>query len=184
MTKNEATEFKQLFKACCEVTGRTLSDTVLAIYIQSFNKTEFHGIKRVMMEFIKCGKFPTINDILSRIGEKDISPEERARILSQEVITAIGKFGWCNEREAKEHFGPDWDIITGFQGWGLLCNITNDDLSIFSAQFRQYAEIIYKRRDVEKNTGLALGEGMTIDSRVKSIADDQIKKLAAATDRT
>jgi hypothetical protein len=181
MNKKEAEEFKSLFKACNEVAGKNLSDNILAMYIQSFNKTDYQAIKKVMMEFIKCGRFPTINDILSRIGEKDISPEERARTLAQEVISAIGKFGWCNEKDAKNHFGPDWDVITGFQGWGLLCNLQNDDLSTFSAQFRNYAEIRLKEKQAAEIKGeLKTGEAINVEA--KAIVAAHIKRLTAVTD--
>jgi hypothetical protein len=184
MNKKEAEEFKKIFKACSEMAGRTLSDTILDMYIQSFNKTDFQAIKKVMVEFFKCSKFPSVNDILSRIGEKEISPEERARTLAQEVISAIGKFGWCNERDAKNHFGPDWDIITGFQGWGLLCNLQNDDLSTFSAQFRNYAEIRLREKAADEIKNGALNSGDIINVASKAIVDGQIKKLTAVTDVT
>jgi len=184
MNKKEGEEFKQLFKACSEVAGKNFSENIILMYLKSFEKTDFQGIKKVMFEFFKCGKFPSVNDILSRIGEKDISPEERARTLAQEVISAIGTFGWCNERDAKNHFGPNWDIITGFQGWGLLCDLQNDDLSTFAAQFRNYAEIRLREKAAAEIKNGELKSGDVINVAAKSIADAQIKKLTAVTDVT
>jgi hypothetical protein len=183
MKEREADEFRKLFKGCCEMSGKNLSNNILDTYLMFFKNSDFLAIKKVMLEFFKTAKFPTVNDIKSRIGEIEISPEERARVLAQEVIAAIGQFGWCNERDAKNHFGPNWDIITGFQGWGLLCNLQNDDLSTFSAQFRNYAEIRFKEI-VLGQTRTELKKGDVVDVKARSIVDAQIKKLTAVTDVT
>lgn len=183
MNRKEAEEFKTMFNACSEITGRRYSENVWEMYLKAFERTDFQAIKKVMEEFFKCSKFPSVNDILSRIGEKEISSEEKARLLSQNVISAIAKYGWCNEKDAKEHFGPDWDIVTGFQDWRLLCNLTNEDLSTFSAQFRSYAEIRLREKRAAELKG-ELPAGNIVDIKAKSFVDTQIKKLAAVIDAT
>lgn len=176
MNKKEGEEFKQIFKACCEVTGKNFSDNVLVMYLRALEKTDFQAIKAVMMEFFKRGKFPCVDDILARIGEKEISPEEKARLLSQQVIAALAKFGWCNEKGAKEHFGLDWDIITGFQSWGMLCNLTNEDLSTFSAQFRNYAEIRLRQKRSQEMAG-EIDAGRVVDIKALASSVDVCNRL-------
>jgi hypothetical protein len=157
---------------------------VLTLAIEALEKHDFQAIKKVMTEMLFSSKRPIINEILSGIGEKVDSPEKSARLLTEKVIEAIGTFGAYQEKNAKEHFGSDWDIITGYQTWVTYCEITNEGLPFFRGQFRQYAELRFQGKSVEEFKRGLLTSGDIIDTESFSIVDDQIKTLLSSMDRT
>jgi len=185
MNINETKEFAGMFTTCREAIGLPSNSALLAVYINALKKYDFQAIKKVMDEFLYSLKFPSIDAILSRIGEKVDSPEEQARLLSDKLEKAIGTFGEPQEKAAKEHFGEDWDIVTSGRTWYDLCSFENpDQLSYYLHQFRASALIRINQKRGEKIKRESLPSGDIIDTEAFSIVDDQIKTLSSSMDRT
>jgi hypothetical protein len=184
MNTHEAKEFTEMYVACCEVSGKTFNKTIMLMYVKALENSDFQAIKKAMSAFFEESKFPSIVDIRSRIGEKVDSPEEQARLFTEKVIAALRNFGGPNEKAAKEHFGEDWDIVTGYQTWGTHCELLTEAIPFFRGQFRPYAELRFRAKNVEKLKQESLPSGDIIDTEAFSIVDDQIKTLLSSMDRT
>lgn len=185
MNTYEVEEFTEIYAACCEASRIPCNQIVLALAIEKLEKYDFQAIKKVMAEMLFSSKRPIINEILSGIGEKVESPEEQARLLADKLDKAIRNFGGYKEKEAKEHFGEDWDIVTSSRNWGDLCNFDDDEpLSYYLHQFRASALILIKQKRGEQIKRESLPSGDIIDTEAFSIVDDQIKTLLSSMDRT
>jgi hypothetical protein len=185
MNTHEAEEFTEMYIACCEVSGKNFNKTIMLMYVKALEKSNFQSIKKAMSAFFEESKFPSIVDIRSRIGEKVDSPEEQARLLADKLDKAIRNFGWNQEKEAKEHFGEDWDIVTSSRNWADLCSFEDEDpLGYYLHQFRASALILIKQKRGEQIKRESLPSGDIIDVEAFAIVDDQIKTLLSSMDRT
>jgi hypothetical protein len=75
--------------------------------------------------------------------------------LTQKVVQALGKFGWSNESSAKEWFGiHDWEIVTRYLSWSQICEVDNDGLQTFQAQFREFAKSFMHNKKYDNHLSL------------------------------
>lgn len=75
----------------------------------------------------------------------ELSPEAKANEVASRIRSAIGKFGWCNPREARDYIGElGWMIVQRSGGWQHLCENHGLDINplTFHAQARDQAKAL------------------------------------------
>lgn len=166
--------FTQAMFFLAEVTGKTLTDIMFNFYLKEFEQLDMEKATEVILSFAKDAKWPSINQIKERMGlmTDDLSSEEKARLLTQKVVEAIGKFGWPHEKEASEWFGEDWDIIKSYSTWSLICDVDNDGLTTFQSQFREFVKSYLQNKKHEAYLAL---DSKTNDL-VQGLLDNKIQK--------
>jgi hypothetical protein len=170
--------FTQAMFFLAEVSGKTLTDVMFNFYLKEFEQLDIEKATEVILSFAKDAKWPSINQIKERMGlcVEDLSDDEKARLLTQKVVEAIGDYGWSNEKEAAKWFGDDWKIVIGYSSWSIICDVDNDGLSTFQAQFREYAKAYLRSK--KHDTYLALNDknntvvSSLLDSKIQNLIDE------------
>ena len=149
-------QFTEAMFFLAEMTGKDLSDQTFNFYFKEF-EPDLIKATNIIMSFAKDAKWPSINQIKDKMGICAHEPdnEQKARLLTQKVVQAIGKFGWSNESSAKEWFGAhDWEIVTRYLSWSQICDVDNDGLQTFQAQFREFSKSFMHNKKYENHLSL------------------------------
>jgi hypothetical protein len=162
---NNKDQFTSTLVMLADLTGKSMSAQLFDIYFNALDPLGLDKVNKVLLQFIEEFKFPSIVEIRSRLGFtiKEPDDEQKSRLLTQKVVSAIGKFGWSNEKEAEKFFGDDWKIVTGYATWSVICDVDNDGLSTFQAQFREYSKAYLS--NIKYNAHLSL------TSKIKDLID-------------
>lgn len=135
--------------------GKTFEDHVIEMYAQDLLDLTIEeltiAIKKIKSN-PKITQFPLPAMIKSQIRQLT-SPEDIGLEASEEIMKAIGKFGWCNWKDAQKKLSPlALDIIERRGGWVKLCEEANEtDYGIFRAQLRELAHSRARKMEYEKN---------------------------------
>lgn len=177
MTTKE--NFTQALFFLAEVSNRSLTSQMFDFYLKEFEQLDFDKATKAVLSFAKDCKWPSINQIKERMGlsPNDCDDDQKARLLAQNVVWAIGKFGWCNEKEAAEWFGDDWKLIAGYSPWSLICEIDNDGLSTFQAQFREYAKSYLHNQKYQNYVAIESKTGELVQSLLNNKMQKQIDNI-------
>ena len=145
------------------------------IYFNALAPLGIDNVNKVLLQFVEEFKFPSVVEIRSRLGftAKELDDEEKARLLAQKVVDGIVKFGWPNQVDAEKWFGPaEWEIVTRYLPWSQICDVDNDQLPTFIAQFREFAKAYMHNQKYENHLAL---KGCSSDL-VKSLLDSKIQR--------
>ena len=97
---------------------------------------------------LKVDRFPSMRIVLKEIdGRAD--PHAEGIDISANISAAISRYGYCNPIEAKKFLGElGWHIVSLAGGWDHICStVTNKDLSIYQAQWRELAKVQVDKRN-------------------------------------
>lgn len=145
MNHQERQMIKLAYSQLSAYYGRQLQDFVLEMYLQDLEGLSFEEIKNAMFLYrrnVKNKSFPLPNEIRAIINPKQDQDAE-AKEAASRLISAIGKFGYTNNLEAKKYIGDlGWRIVERWGGWKYLCeNLgTTIDITTFQAQARDVAK--------------------------------------------
>lgn len=86
-------------------------------------------------------RMPFPSQLRAFIGRAQISNEDRAQLISSDILAAISKFGYTNPEKAKEFIGEaGWLVVQTQGGWSNLCSLVDDqNFTTFRAQLRGIA---------------------------------------------
>jgi hypothetical protein len=159
-----------------DLTGKSMSTQLHDIYFKALEPLGIDKVNMVLLHYVEEAKFPSVADIRSKLGvcSQETDDNEKARLLTQKVVEGIVKFGWPNQIEAEKWFGPDnWEIITRYLPWSQICDIDNDQLPSFNAQFREFAKAYLHNKKYQAHLAL---ENRS-NSIVTGLLDNKMQKL-------
>jgi hypothetical protein len=123
-----------------------LSDEILEIYAENLEPHGFISVSNAlksMVPSLRPGKpFPSIEEILAKLGKKTAEDQDLAREAAARIVNAISRYGWNNPTKAKEYIGSiGWDVVNMQGGWENVCDVaTNENLTFLQAQWRDLAK--------------------------------------------
>lgn len=147
---------------------------VIWYWFEEFKNYSIDSIKKALRRHIaKSSFFPSISELHSSLGDGQISNETMAQITSMSIISAIRRFGWCNESDAMKYVGDLGEKVVRFLGgWNAVCDtVTDENLTYFSHQLKETCE------SVLKSNGTCLPELPVGNEEI-------VKQLAAELDRS
>jgi hypothetical protein len=124
--------------------------TVCWYWYEEFKNYSIDDLKAVVRSLIKrLDHFPSISEMHNALGSIVISDESLAQTTSISIITAIRKFGWCNESEALAYIGEfGAKVVKAYGGWVCVCDhVTNENMSYFSHQIKETAQTILRTKE-------------------------------------
>ena len=73
---------------------------------------------------------------------------DEARIIAAKIMSAVAKFGWPNQNEAKQFLGElCWEVVKLQGGWPRLCEALNEgNMGTSQAQLRDLATSVIRFR--------------------------------------
>jgi hypothetical protein len=146
---------------------------VIWYWFEEFKNYSIDSIKKALRRHIaKSSFFPSISELHSSLGDGQISNETMAQITSMSIISAIRRYGWCNESDALKYVGELGEKVVRFLGgWSAVCEmVTDENLTYFSHSLKQTCE------SVLKSNGSCLPELPVGNEEI-------VKQLAAEIDR-
>lgn len=161
-------EVKKLVVGAAELYGKTVSEFGLEMWINAIAGFEYALLAEAFQDYVTQGKFmPTPADIVARISPV-ITDEMKAVDAANRIIDAMAKFGHTNQDKAQEYMGTvAWEIVVREGGWLSLCaRVTNDDLPILKAQWRELAKSVMTQARAGK-----LGEAPQLPDTVKKLLE-------------
>ncbi len=100
------------------------------------------------------------------------------RVVSGRIITAIGKFGHNNPKEARMFIGDlGWEVVKFQGGWTSICELTSDQIRDEQPRWRDLAQSLNKRAangNLDEAPKLAINQNQTA---LKNLIGDTMKKL-------
>jgi hypothetical protein len=145
--------FTRLTALACMVQNFTLDETVVAIYDRALAPLGYKNVAEALDEIISernsRDPFPSIKEIKAKIlPELDLEAE--AALIASTIVGAVSKFGPYRLKEARHILGEvAWAIVETEGGWENIClSLTNDNLGILKAQWRNLAKTFLNRRSV------------------------------------
>ncbi len=174
----ERNEFATVIAAYAAVQPRGAPNfsekNVIWYWFEEFKTYSIDAIKKALRRHIaKSSFFPSISELHSSLGDGQISNETMAQITSMSIISAIRRYGWCNEDDAMKYVGElGVKVVRFLGGWGSVCEmVTDDNLTYFSHQLKETCE------SVLKSNGSCLPELPVGNEEI-------VKQLAAEMDRS
>lgn len=123
------------------VLGQEQRPERLNYYADNLKKYDLEKVKSTIKKISLSSKFfPQLAEIIEKVEEGVFSSEDMATQIASEVIECISKFGPYQVKELKEYLGDKFELVNRFGGWGLLCNITNNEIPATRAQLRELAK--------------------------------------------
>jgi hypothetical protein len=152
MTREERQQLKALFVATSLYYGQEIHDQALELYVSDLEDLPFAGVTQAMKDLrreVKTTRCPLPAAIRAKLNPT-VDPEAHAALISNEIVEAIGRVGPYYTPE----FSPEAAEVVRLEGgWQRVCEVvTNDNLSIYKAQWRQLAKsVIGGERSVQRH---------------------------------
>lgn len=124
--------------------------TVSWYWFEEFKNYALDDIKCVVRAWIKkSDHFPSIAEFHTALGNVVVSDESLAQTTAISILTAIRKFGWCNESEAIAYIGEfGKKIVQFYGGWDAVCDsVTDDNITYFTHQIKETAQNLLRTKD-------------------------------------
>lgn len=139
-----AREHKLLLLRFAEIYGEALAESRLNYYAELFDKVpipEFESALKSIMLDPKVQRFP-LPAVLVQHLRTTVSDDQLAVEAAARVVTAISRYGWNNEAQAREYVGGlGWAVVEKQGGWQKLCaDLKAADIGVFQAQARELAK--------------------------------------------
>jgi len=131
------------------------SNEAMELWYQELQDIPQNVAMAMLRKWVDTQKWPpTISEI--RTMCKEISEGELPQWADawQEVVRAIGRYGYMSEEEALDSMSPATQDAVLKIGWRAICMSENPD--IIRAQFRQVFEICLKRKIEDRQLTPAL----------------------------
>ena len=149
---NERKEFLSRIFALSELVKTAfpafqLTETTLGLYETSLRSYGYLELSRAVEKIIftrsSRDPFPSISEI-AKLIKPEIDPESRSVQVAHRIWDAIGRFGWCNHKQALDWLGPDGEaVVRAGGGWIGICEDANSmNPGIMKAQLRDLARAV------------------------------------------
>lgn len=109
------------------ITGRTLSPHLIEFYLKSLEQFDEAKVLNLMAGFAKRGEFPTVAKIEEAFGVAEPTIDEKAEILSSEVI-ACWKRGYTTTDAKASMSAIAWEAVEEHGGWSRINKLTEDKI--------------------------------------------------------
>lgn len=138
MTKQETMAMLAVFNASYPrfaVTNQDSLDMMVDIWQKSFSDTPYALITAAVQKLLYELQFPpTIADVAKRLADINAPHLLNDSEAYEEMIFAVGKYGWCHQQEAMDSLAPLTRKIVNQMGYLDICKSEND--GTLRAQFR------------------------------------------------
>jgi hypothetical protein len=142
VTLEEKQKLKALFVATSMYYGQEIPDPALKLYVADLEDLEFADVERALSELRRdprATRCPLPAVIRARLNPEQ-DPDLRATYIANEIVEAIGRVGPYNSPGLSEEA---MEVVRLEGGWQRVCQlVTNDNLSVFKAQWRQLAKAV------------------------------------------
>jgi len=151
MTQLERDQILQLLALLSEQSPQPATRTRILFTIEQLTA---HPIAKILPALkrlaIHSRTFPTVGEILAEMGirkETEVqNPAEDAVAIAGRISTAISKFGAWGPRDARQYIGEvGWEVVNMSCGWDQVCKVSDDELGMMTAQWREKAKAILSR---------------------------------------
>lgn len=165
--------------------GEALPDAVVAMHAEALEDLDPQKVDWAYKQLIRTSKtrrMPLPGDVRALVcPEGNDAVMDDARDASSRIIAAISKYGHTNTDRAREYIGPlGWEVVQRQGGWLTVCQMSDDQLATFQAQWRELAAVL--RRKFERGLlSMAPGLGIPHADNVKKIsqmANSAVKGIA------
>ncbi len=142
MTQEEKQNLKMLFVGMSLYYGQEVHDQALELYVSDLEDLPFpdvEGALRDLRREVKTTRCPLPAAVRAKLNPT-IDPDAHAALIANEIVEAIGRVG---PYRLPSLSGEALEVIRLEGGWQRLCEVvTNDNLSIYKAQWRQLAKAV------------------------------------------
>lgn len=137
-------------------------------------------LRTALNRLIKEDHFPSIKEVELALGA-GVTPQDDGIVIAGKIVAAISRFGWSGPEEARAMIGPvGWEVVQLSGGWAQVCNVSDEDLGIQKAQWRETARALLERggRSLPElpppmsDRGLRLIQGLISQNGVQDVAND------------
>ena len=121
---------------------------------------------------------PSVEEIQAMHRKDDTTdPKFLAREAAARILASIGRFGWCNPKEARAYMGElAWKVVEMQAGWNEICeSTTNQNKVHLQAQWRDLAEAILEKKSTVP-PGLPQGDVPGVPSDILKTAIERAGK--------
>lgn len=142
-----------MLAALAQLTNREMTPVISRFYQHAFASLGFARVTPVLKDFMRRGKWPSVAEVESELGQGETSVDERAAEIPHLIESAIRTWGRTNPGEAMRKIGPvGWQIVTESGGWELLCSSIESEAEFPSLRklWRDAALAKLKRNPVER----------------------------------
>lgn len=153
MIREEKQQLKELFVATALYYGQDLHNQALELYVSDLEDLPFAEVAQALKDLrreVRTTRCPLPAAIRAKLNP-EVDPEARAALIANEIVEAIGRVGPYRLPEFSYEAS---EIVRLEGGWQRVCEVvTNDNLSIYKAQWRQLAKAVHagertpRRRD-------------------------------------
>jgi len=156
---NFTQQIKIKLLALATISGKELNEMALNAFIEALSDLEPSAVLASLQDWLRTGKgFPYPADIRAKVMP-DLDPKDNAIDAVNRIITAIGRFGYTNPKQARDFIGElGWETVERFGGWLHLCeNVNSENEGMFRAQLRELAVVVSKksmRGELDKSPAL------------------------------
>jgi hypothetical protein len=145
-TEKTQIDFVRAMRSVAKLTGAEIDEFMFELYsegLRSIGWTKaIDGLKR---HCLTSRRFPTVEDVIKLSCPESLPPsvESEATEIVALIFAAISKHGWPNPAQAKEMIGPvGWKLVERQGGWSSICDVQNNQIGTFRAQWKQEVESI------------------------------------------
>jgi len=126
---------------------------VLDYWFGEFGSIPLNELKKGLDHWIRNETwFPSISDLRKALGAHDEDPETESRQIVAKVQTAMRKFGYMREKEAREWLGElSWSVVNGVGGWQFISDLTTSNHATVTAQMRELAKSLLTTKKYPQN---------------------------------
>lgn len=144
--QNDIVAIKRLLIMASAYWREKLDDHVVEMYAEDLSEFGVEQIKAALTKMRRdtsVTRFPLPSKIAALI-QPQISSDDEAREAAARIFAAVPKFGWCNQRMAREYIGElGWRVVELQGGWTYLCETLKPNMApTLQAQFRELAKTI------------------------------------------
>lgn len=124
MTQQERIKIGELWIGLANMYGKEITKKALSIMLSSVSDLDPDVVIVALEEWpmkSKLGRHPFPVEIREAVAPK-AETKDLAITTAARIKDAIGRFGWCNEEQAKSFIGNDsWIFVERWGGWSYLC---------------------------------------------------------------
>jgi hypothetical protein len=149
----------KILRSLIGMTRVTIDEFALETYLDTLRKMPEEKAVEILMGFYRQSKWPSIEDINARVGKKAADPTMQAKLVAEEIVKMIGAVGCPHPAaadDAMKRLSPvARHVVQNRGGWGIICQLTTDELS-------------WRMRDWEQSAYAQITSGRALDNDLLS----------------
>lgn len=159
----------KILRSLIGITKVSIDEFALETYWDALKGMPEEKAVEILIGFYRQSKWPSLDDIAARVGQKAADPTIQAKLVAEEIVKMIGAVGCPHPAaadEAMRRLSPvARHVVQSRGGWGTICLMTVDELS-------------YRMRDFELSALAQITSGKAIEVDLVQAGQNPAVRLA------